>query len=106
MTKTTGCPKTLDEIKRILIEQKPYLMEQYGLTEIGLFGSYVRHEQRSDSDIDILVELSDPPKISLLGLVGLERYLSDLLNTKVDVAIKQNLRKRIGKRILNETVML
>jgi predicted nucleotidyltransferase len=94
--------KTLAEIKQILQAQKPYLAKEYGITEIGVFGSYVRGEQRPDSDVDILVELKRPPQIGLMGLVGLELYLSELLGLKVDVAIKKNLRKRIGRRILNE----
>lgn len=96
--------KTLDEIKRILQEQKPHLAKEYGIIELGVFGSYVRNEQRPDSDIDILVELERPPRISLIGLVELEHYLSDVLGVKVDIAIKKNLKKRIGKRILNEVV--
>jgi predicted nucleotidyltransferase len=98
--------KELAEIKRILEAEKPYLAHKYGVTEIGVFGSYVRGEQGPDSDIDILVELERPPRISLLGLVELEYYLSDLLGAKVDVAIKKNLKKRIGKRILDEVVPL
>jgi hypothetical protein len=96
--------KTLEEIKSILQSQKPYLAEKYGVTEIGVFGSYVRGEQRPDSDIDILIELTDPPRISLMGLVNLQDYLSDILGLKVDVAIKKNLRKRIGRRILQEMI--
>ena len=94
--------QTLAEIKVRLHEEKPYLYEKYGVTEIGVFGSYVRGEQKPDSDIDILIELTDPPRIDLLDLVELEYYLSDLLGRKADVAIKKNLRKRIGQRILNE----
>jgi predicted nucleotidyltransferase len=48
------------------------------------------------------VDLERPPRISLLGLVELECYLSDLLSVNVDIAIKSNLRKRIGQNILNE----
>jgi predicted nucleotidyltransferase len=96
--------KSLPEIKQILKDQQPYLAKKYGVTVIGVFGSYVRNEQRTDSDIDILIELEDPPRISLIGLVELEYYLSDLLGVKADVAIKKNLRKRIGKRILSEVV--
>jgi predicted nucleotidyltransferase len=96
--------KMLTEIKQILQAQKPYLAEKYGVTEIGVFGSYVRGEQRPDSDLDILIELTDPPRISLMGLVNLENYLSDLLSLKVDVSIKQNLKRRIGRRILQEVV--
>jgi predicted nucleotidyltransferase len=94
--------RSLAEIKARLQAEKPYLYEKYGVTEIGVFGSYVRGEEKDDSDLDILVELTDPPRISLLGLVDLQYYLSDLLELEVDVALKSNLKKRIGKRILSE----
>lgn len=94
--------KSIGEIRRILKEQKPYLEEMYGVHIVGVFGSYIRHEERPDSDIDLLIDLERPPRISLLGLVELEYYLSDLLGMKVDISIKSNLRKRIGQHILNE----
>ena len=96
--------KSLNEIKEILEAQKDYLAAEYGVTIVGVFGSYVRGEQRRDSDVDILIELERPPRISLIGLVELEHYLSDVLGMKVDMAIKKNLRKRIGERILSEVV--
>ncbi len=48
--------------------------------EIGLFGYYVRNEQRGDSDVDLLllIELENPPRISLMGLVELEHYLNEI----------------------------
>lgn len=96
--------KTLSEIKQVLQAQKPYLAEKYGVTEVSIFGSYVRDEQRPDSDLDILIELERPPRISLIGLVELEDYLSNVLGLKVDIAIKRSLRKRIGARILYEAI--
>ena len=96
--------KSLDEIKRILEAQKDDLATKYGVTVIGVFGSYVRGEQRHDSDVDVLIELERPPRISLIGLVELEHYLSDMLGVNVDIAIKENLRRRIGERILSEVV--
>jgi len=96
--------RILAEITEILRAERPYLAEKYGVTVVGVFGSYVRGEQEPGSDIDILIELERPPRISLLGLVELEYYLSEQLGIKVDVAIKKNLRKRIGKRILDEVV--
>ena len=98
--------KTITEIRQILQVQKSYLAEKYGVTEIGVFGSYVRGEQRPDSDLDILVELEAPPRISLMGLVNLENYLSDLLGLKVQVTIKRNLKPRLSPYILQEVVML
>jgi uncharacterized protein len=98
--------KTWTEIEQRLRAEKPYLARKYGVSEIGIFGSYVRNEQRPDSDVDILIELERPPRISLIGLVELEHHLSKVLGAKVDIALKRNLRKRIGKRILNEVVYL
>ena len=96
--------KSLNEIQQTLREQKPYLAEKFGVRIVGVFGSYVRQEQRPDSDLDLLIELDRPPKISLIGLVELENYLSQILGVKVDLAVKINLKKRIGIRILQEVV--
>jgi predicted nucleotidyltransferase len=96
--------KTPKEIEQILQAQKPYLAETYGVKEIGLFGSYVRGQQRPDSDVDILIELERPPKIGLIGLIELQERLGDLLGAPADVVVKSNLRKRIGQRILAEVV--
>lgn len=98
--------KTVAEIRQILQGQKAYLAEQYGVAEISIFGSYVRGEQRADSDLDILIELERPARISLIDLVELELYLSDLLGIKVDFAVKKNLKPRIGERILQEAIAL
>jgi predicted nucleotidyltransferase len=98
--------KSLIEIQQTLREQKPYLAEKYGVKIVGVFGSYVRQEQRPDSDLDLLIELDRPPRISLIGLVELENYLSQILGVKVDLAIKTNLKKRIGMRILQEVLPL
>lgn len=97
---------SLSAIKELLSTNKRYLNERFGVKEIGIFGSYLRQENRPDSDVDILIELERPPRISLIGLVELEDYLTELLGIKVDLAIKKNLRKRIGRRILNEVEYL
>lgn len=98
--------KSLVEIKQLLQAQKPYLYQTYGVTEVGVFGSYVRGEQRPNSDIDILIELEHPVRISLLDLVELEDYLSDLLGIKVQTAIKENLKPRLRPYIMREVELL
>jgi hypothetical protein len=97
---------SLTEIKRRLIEQDAYLAETYGVAIVGVFGSYVRGEQNPSSDVDLLIEVSETSHIDLLDLVRLEDYLSELLEINVDITIKRNLRKRIGRRILGEVVSL
>jgi predicted nucleotidyltransferase len=96
--------KSIDEIQQTLREQETFLAKKFGVKIVGVFGSYVRQEQRQDSDLDLLIELERPARISLIGLVELEDHLSQLLGVQVDLAIKSNLKKRIGARILQEVV--
>ena len=96
--------KTLDEIKKILTKHKEELKGKYKVKEIGIFGSYVRREQKKSSDIDILVEFENP--VSLLHIVSLENHLSDILGIKVDVVPKKNIRKELKEAILKEAVLV
>jgi len=93
----------IEEIKEILTEHKEELRERFRVREIGVFGSYVRGEQKEKgSDIDILVEFEEP--IGLFEFMDLEEYLSSLLGGKVDVVSRKALKPRIGEYILKEVV--
>lgn len=96
--------KTLKEIHKILQKQKPILHQKYGVKLINIFGSFVRGEQNVQSDLDVLIELEKPLQIDLIGLIEIEDYLSDLIGVKVEIVIKENLKKRIGKYILAEAI--
>jgi len=94
--------KTREDIQILLSELKDSLERDYGVREIGLFGSYVRGDQSSGSDVDILVEFERP--VGLLEFVGLKYYLSDMLEMPVDLVMKNSLRPAIGQRILREVI--
>lgn len=96
--------KILSEIKDILTRNKAELKKDYGVKEIGVFGSYTRNQQRKKSDIDILVKFERP--IGLFKFLELEAHLSDLLGAKVDLVTKEALKPYIGERILKEVVYL
>ncbi|MGA3060543.1 MAG: nucleotidyltransferase family protein [Candidatus Bathyarchaeia archaeon] len=96
--------KSLEEIKNALTEQKQELRQKYRVKEIGIFGSYVRGEQKKQSDVDLLVEFEEPSNLTLLDFIGLENYLSELLGVKVDLVEKHALKPRIGKHVLEEIV--
>jgi predicted nucleotidyltransferase len=64
--------KTIEEIKTILANYKEELKRRYGVIEIGIFGSYVRGEQREDSDLDVLVDFDR--QLSLLDLASLKNF--------------------------------
>lgn len=94
----------LERFKKTLNEHKWELEKEYSVNNIGLFGSYVREDQTAGSDLDILVEFSQP--ISLLRFVSLKRRLSELLDVNVDLVMKKALKPRIGERILSEVVYI
>lgn len=87
-----------------LRERRADLASRYHIRELGVFGSYVRNEQRPDSDFDMLVSFTQTP--GLLALVALEDELSALLGVRVDLAVKTALRPRIAARILDEVVLV
>jgi len=96
--------KRLEEIQEILRQKKPILRERFKVKEIGIFGSFVRGEEKDTSDLDILVELERP--VGLIKFVGLQNYLSDELGEKVDLVTISALKPRIKENILSEVVYI
>jgi hypothetical protein len=80
------------------------LAAKHGAFNVRVFGSVARGEERSDSDIDFLVEMESHR--SLLDQVGLIQDLEDLLGRKVDVATETGLRERLKVRILRDAIPL
>lgn len=66
----------------------------------GLFGSYARGEEKSGSDIDILIRFKEPK--GLFEFVGLERKLSEVLHRKVDLVTESGLCRHIKDNVLKD----
>jgi len=94
--------KSLREIKIILSRHKEELRRKYKVKELGIFGSFVRGDEKEKSDVDILVEFYEVP--DLLKFIELERYMEKLLNVKVDLVRKNSIRKELKDSILKEAV--
>ena len=94
----------VEDIKRILLRNKAELRKRFKVKTIGVFGSYVRGEQKRQSDVDLLVEFEEP--VGLFEFMDLEMYLTDLLGVKVDLVSKKALKPHIGERILKEVIMV
>lgn len=93
---------TTEQILSILRNELPYLKEKYKVKSLSLFGSYVKKTQTSGSDLDILVTFHEVP--GFIKFVNLENYLSDKLDLKVDLVMRDALKKNIGDRIKEEAV--
>jgi len=92
------------QISTILSKHKSELHKKYYVKEIGIFGSYIRGEQKRGSDVDVLIDFFKP--IGLLKFIELEGYLGRLCRAKIDLVMKAALKPRIGERILQEVVYL
>ena len=84
----------------------PVLTGKYNVKRVGVFGSYVRNEQKVNSDLDILVDFEPEARFGLLKFIEMENYLSDATGLKVDLVMKEGLKPRIGKKILDEVEYL
>ena len=96
--------KSFQEMINIIKENKKLLEDRYKVKEIGVFGSFVSGEQKSGSDVDILVDFYEVP--DLFEFINLERYLQMILKKKVDLVRKPVVRKELKEKILNEVVYI
>jgi predicted nucleotidyltransferase len=88
---------TRQEILNILRNEKPYLRRKFGLLSIGLFGSYARGTQRPESDVDLLVELTEA---RFDFLIGLQMHLENKIGKPIELIRKRpGLSERFLKRI-------
>ncbi len=80
------------------------ILWKYPIKRASIFGSYARHEARSESDIDILVEFSS--NISLLQFVNIQLELEDILGKKVDLVELSTLKAQLKANILEEQIAI
>lgn len=95
--------KTLEDLKQLLMKHKSEIKERFGVKNLYIFGSYVRGEQTPESDIDILVEFEKGKK-TFRNYMGLKFYLEELFEKKVDLVIKEAVRKELKKNIYGEAI--
>ena len=96
--------RSLEDIRRTLRDRMPDLTERHKIKSLGIFGSFVRGEAKSTSDVDLLVEFSETPDI--FKFMDLEDDLAALLGRKVDLVTKPALKGNRGNRILCEVVQV
>jgi predicted nucleotidyltransferase len=82
-----------DEVLKLLAEHKPELVRRFSITDLALFGSTVRNEARTDSDIDVLVSFDGPATSK--RYFGVQFYLEDLLGSPIDLVTDKALRPQL-----------
>jgi len=91
------------EIENKLQEIKPVLVDKFHVSRIGYFGSYVNEQRTNRSDLDLLVEFSQPVGWKFFTL---ERFLEQALGLRIDLVTKNSLKERIKETILNQVIYI
>ncbi len=91
----------LDTIKQILTQLKPELISKYHICSLGLFGSVVRDDFTSSSDIDIIVEFSQPIGIEFIDLAD---FIEKKLKSSIDLVTKNGIKEKYYHSIEPEII--
>ena len=92
-----------DEVTQKLREMRDEL-HRLNVDKVFLFGSVVRDEAGSGSDLDLLIDFSPDARIGLFDLTRLNRLLRERLQCKVDLVTRDSLHPALKDRILSECV--
>ncbi len=96
--------RTLADIRAVISGHQAELLQRYRARIVGVFGSYVRGEQRDDSDLDLLAQFDE--NASLFDLGGAQAMLSELLGVKVDLVPREDVRPELRDAIESETLKI
>ncbi len=84
-----------------LIQQNQEHFKKFGVSRLGLFGSFIKAKVNQDSDVDVLVTFH-PHLKTFDNFMSLSIFLEDLLERKVDLITPESLSPYLGKEILKE----
>ncbi len=96
----TPVGRTLRRRRRAILQAA----ERRGATNVRVFGSVARGTDTESSDVDVLVDLSSD--VGIVGLIGLEREISEIVGREVDVVPAANLKPGVATRALAEAIPL
>lgn len=91
-----------EQTLKLLAEHKANLARRFGVVELALFGSRVRGDERTDSDVDVLVSFDGPSTSQ--RYFGVQFYLEDLLGHPVDLVTRKALRRELAPHVEREAI--
>jgi len=92
------------DVLDIIAKHHAKLAADFGVKSLALFGSVVRDEATSASDVDLLVEFDGRP-VGLFHLSRTQHYLESILGvSRVDLVLREGLKPALRERILREAI--
>ena len=92
-----------EQVMAILAANRTALSQRH-VRSLDLFGSVARGEATDASDVDLLVEFEPGHPVGLFELLGVQCFLEDLLGCRVDLVMRDGIRKELKDRILKEAI--
>lgn len=94
---------TLGEIEGEIRALQPELARE-GVSHVALFGSRSRGDARLDSDVDLLIDVSEDKPFSLLDLIGVEHAIGDRIGLPVNVVMRRSLVPHFARAIASDII--
>jgi hypothetical protein len=94
---------TMDELIAYLREKKAFFYERFGVTRMGIFGSFTEGGQDGQSDIDLLVELEESKK-NIHTFLQLKRLLEKDLARNIDLGFEHSLKPIVRENIKGKII--
>lgn len=79
-------------------------LKNKGVVHAAVFGSTVRGEEKSDSDVDILIDLDQSRQISVFDYAEIKNSIEQMFSKRVDVVTRAGLKKALRERVAKEAV--
>ena len=94
---------TIEEIVEYLKKNKRFLYERFGVTRMGIFGSFVQGDQAASSDIDLIVDIEKARK-NIHSFLQLKRFLEKELARTIDLGFEHSLKPVVREKIKGQII--
>ena len=94
---------SIEDIAAYLKNNKRFFYERFGVTRMGIFGSFVREDQTSSSDIDMVVEMEKNRK-NIHSFLEMKRLLEKELARKIDMGFEHSLKPIVREKIKGQII--
>ena len=94
---------SIEEIVTYLKDKKKFFYDRFGVTSMGVFGSFARDEQTPSSDIDMVIEMEKDRK-NIHSFLQLKRFLEKELERKVDLGFENSLKPVVKEKLKSRII--